>query len=92
MRLPVPVINRGSGRGAARPTRRHDVAIHGLVCHGREPARSTDPAFYDAVAQDMGTSGVPLLGDGFVAAYTATAQNILAVLPGNRPTVSAPPG
>ncbi|MFJ4774260.1 hypothetical protein ACIP88_34995 [Streptomyces uncialis] len=41
---------------------RHDVAVHGLVCHGREQARAADPAFYDAVAQDMSTSGVPLLG------------------------------
>ncbi|MEU5977681.1 hypothetical protein [Streptomyces sp. NPDC047315] len=41
---------------------RHDVAVHGLVCHGREPARSADPVFYAAFTQDMSTSGVPLLG------------------------------
>ena len=40
---------------------RHDVAVHGLVCQSRE-ARTTDPAFYDAVAQDMNDSGTPLLG------------------------------
>ncbi|MFD7163738.1 hypothetical protein [Streptomyces violascens] len=41
---------------------RHEVAVHGLVCHGTAQARATDPAFYDAVADDMLTSGVPLLG------------------------------
>lgn len=41
---------------------RHDVAVHGLVCHGEAEAHSTDPAFYNAVAKDMSDSGVPLLG------------------------------
>lgn len=40
----------------------HDVAVHGLVCHGSNEARAADPAFYDAVAQDMHDSGIPLLG------------------------------
>ncbi|WP_432004242.1 hypothetical protein [Streptomyces sioyaensis] len=40
----------------------HDVAVHGLVCHGSSQARAADPAFYDAVARDMHDSGIPLLG------------------------------
>ncbi|MEW2577801.1 hypothetical protein [Streptomyces syringium] len=38
------------------------IAVRGLVCHGGARVRAADPAFYDAVAQDMHDSGVPLLG------------------------------
>ncbi|MFF5639644.1 hypothetical protein [Streptomyces sp. NPDC012825] len=39
----------------------HDVAVHGVVCVGHARARAVAPAFYDAVAQDMDDSGIPLL-------------------------------
>ncbi|MFF2812533.1 hypothetical protein ACFVT2_36250 [Streptomyces sp. NPDC058000] len=48
-----------NGRGAA---------IHGLVCRGSAEARDADPAFYDAVVQDMVDSGIPLLG--WIAEHT----------------------
>lgn len=38
------------------------IAVRGLVCHGGARVRAADPAFDDAVAQDMHDSGVPLLG------------------------------